>query len=232
LTTVVARVCLDMPRSRTARHEVPLDEPGLVADGPAPENEAVLTDSVGLALLVVLDQLTPAERLAFVLHDMFEVPFHEIAPILDRSVPATKMLASRARQRVRATEAPMQDRVRQWEVVDAFLAAARGGDFSALLDVLDPDVVVRADAAASPTGAPVSLRGAESVARQAVVFAQRSRYADTGLVDGAPSVLVAPHGRPVTVLAFTFTGGSQTVIATIEIIADPERLGGLVISSR
>ena len=167
LTTVVARVCLDMLRSRKARREVALDAP-LPADSSDPEQEAMLADSVGLALLVVLDTLTPAERLAFVLHDMFAVPFGEIAPIVGRSTQATKMLASRARHRVRAAQVPDADLHRRREVVDAFLAASRNGDFAALLDLLDPDVTARADASAAPPGAPTRVRGAQAVAGQAL----------------------------------------------------------------
>jgi RNA polymerase sigma-70 factor (ECF subfamily) len=227
LTTVVARVCLDMLRARSARREVRLDT-APPADSPDPEQEAMLADSVGLALLVVLDTLTPAERLAFVLHDMFAVPFQQIAPILGRSVPATKMLASRARRRVHTGPPPDTDPARRRRVVDAFLAASRGGDFAALLDLLDPDVTVRADAAAAPTGAPISLSGADTVARQALAFSRRAEHARIGLVDGAPAILVAPHGHLVTVMAFTIADGK---IIAIEIIADPDRLPRLTIES-
>ncbi|WP_119730162.1 sigma-70 family RNA polymerase sigma factor [Thermomonospora amylolytica] len=225
LTTVVARVCLDMLRSRTARREVVLDAP-LPGQGPDPEQEAVLADSVGLALLVVLDTLTPAERLAFVLHDMFAVPFDEIASILGRSAPAAKMLASRARRRVRTARADA-DPPRQRKVVEAFLAASRKGDFTALLDLLDPEVTARADAFAVPPGAPTRLRGADAVARQALAFSRRAEHARVGLVDGAPAILVAPHGRLTTALTFTIIDGR---IAMIDIIADPERLARLAIS--
>ncbi len=216
------RVCLDMLRSRTARREVHADPP---ADGPDPEQEAVLADSVGLALLVVLDTLTPAERLAFVPHDTFAVPFHDIARILGRSVPATKMLASRARRRVRTAQTPDTDPLRQRKVVDAFLAASRNGDFAALLALLDPDVTVRADAAAAPSGTPTHLRGARAVARQALAFSRRAEHAHTGLVDGWPAILVTPQGKLVTVMAFTLSRGK---IATIDIMADPRRLARLV----
>ena len=223
LTTVVARVCLDMLRSRKARREVSLDTlPS--ADSPDPEQEAMLADSVGLGLLVVLDTLTPAERLAFVLHDMFAVPFREIAPIVGRSTQATKMLASRARHRVRAAATPNTDLPRQREVVDAFLAASRQGDFAALLDLLDPDVTVRADASAAPAGTPTQLRGAAAVARQALAFSRRAKDAHSGLVNGGPAILVTPHGRLATVMTFTITNGK---IVAIEVIADPQRLGQL-----
>jgi RNA polymerase sigma factor (sigma-70 family) len=225
LTTVVARVCLDMLRSRKARREVSLDAP-LPVDGPDPEQEAVLADSVGLALLVVLDTLAPAERLAFVLHDMFAVPFHEIAPIVGRSTEATKMLASRARRRVRAAEVPDTDLARQREVVDAFLAASRTGDFAALLDVLDPDVTVRADASAAPSRGPTRLRGARAVAGQALAFSHRAKDAHTWLVNGAPAIVVIPRGRLTTVMTFMITNGK---IVAIDVIADPQRLGKLTV---
>jgi RNA polymerase sigma-70 factor, ECF subfamily len=227
LTTVVARVCLDMLRSRKARHEVPLDTP-LPAHSPDPEQEAMLADSVGLALLVVLDTLTPAERLAFVLHDMFAVPFHEIAPIVGRSTQATKMLASRARHRVRAAEVPDRDIAPQREVVDAFLAASRNGDFAALLVLLDPDVTVRADAAAAAPGTATHLRGARQVARQALAFSHRAKDAQSGFVNGLPAILVTPRGRLVTVITFTIASAK---IVAIDVIADPERLDQLIIES-
>ena len=227
LTTVAARVCLDMLRTRDARHEVSLDIPQS-ADSPDPEQEAMLADSVGLALLVVLDTLTPAERLAFVLHDTFAVPFREIAPIVGRSTEATKMLASRARHRVRASGIPDTDRHRQREVVDAFLAASRDGDFAALLDLLDPDVTVRADASAAPTGRPTRLRGAQAVGRQALTFSHRAKHAHTGLVDGLPAILVTPGGHLATVMTFTITDGK---IVAIDLVADSQRLGQLTVES-
>jgi RNA polymerase sigma factor (sigma-70 family) len=228
LTTVVARVCLDMLRSRRARHEVPLDTTPLPATSPDPEQEAVLADSVGLALLVVLDTLTPAERLAFVLHDMFAVPFHEIAPIVGRSTQATKMLASRARRRVRPTDVRDLDAAPQREVVDAFLAASRNGDFAALLDLLDPDVTVRADAAAAAPGTVTRLRGAGPVARQALAFSHRAKDAQSGFANGLPAILVTPRGRLVTVITFTITSGK---IVAIDVIADAQRLGQIIIES-
>jgi RNA polymerase sigma-70 factor (ECF subfamily) len=216
-----------MLRSRTTRREVPFDAP-LPAESPDPEQEAVLAESIGFALLVVLDTLTPAERLAFVLHDMFALPFADIAPILGRSTAATKMLASRARQRVRAAQSPDTDLARQRSVVDAFLTAARDGDFAALLDLLDPEVAVRADAAAARPGTPTRLRGAHAVARQALAFSQQAALARTGLVNGAPAILVAPYGRLVTVMSFTIINGK---IFGIDIIADPRRLTHLAIDS-
>jgi RNA polymerase sigma factor (sigma-70 family) len=226
LTTIVARVCLDMLRSRRARREVSLDAP-LPADSLDPEQEAMLADSVGLALLVVLDTLTPAERLAFVLHDLFAVPFDEIAPVLGRSTAATKMLASRARHRVRAAEVADTDLTRQREIVNAFLAASRNGDFAALLDVLDPDVTVRADPVAAASG-PSRLRGARAVAGQALAFSHRAKDARIGLVNGNPAVVVAPRGRLATVMTFTIRDGK---IVAIEVITDPQRLGRLPVES-
>jgi RNA polymerase sigma factor (sigma-70 family) len=225
LTTVVGRICLDMLRARTARREAPLDEyaPDLTeirADGPDPEQEALMADSVGLALLVVLDTLSPAERLAFVLHDMFSMPFDEIAPILERTPDATKMLASRARQRLKAADATPDndDPARHRAVVRAFLAAARGGDFDALLALLHPDVVQRADSAAIAKGAPPELRGAANVAGQ---FSGRARVARPALIDGAAGAVWAPGGKPLVVFDFAIAGGK---IVAIELIADPDRL--------
>jgi RNA polymerase sigma factor (sigma-70 family) len=225
LTTVVARICLDMLRSRDARREVPVDIP-LPAQGPDPEQEAMLAESVGLALLVVLDTLTPAERLAFVLHDLFAVPFQEIAPIVGRSVPATKMLASRARRRVRTAAAPDTDLRRQHEVVEAFLAASRNGDFAVLLSLLDPDVTVHADATAA--GTSTRLRGAGPVAEQALAFSHRAKDARVALVDATPAILVTPGGRLVTVMTFTIADGR---IVALEVIADPRRLAELTVES-
>jgi RNA polymerase sigma factor (sigma-70 family) len=231
LTTVVARVCLDMLRSRQSRREEPLtpDAPEPAATGTrgsSPEHEALLADSVGLALLVVLDRLTPAERLAFVLHDMFAVPFEEIAPIVGRSTEATRQLASRARRRVRGGAAPDPDLVRQREVVEAFIAALRGGDFEGLLAVLDPDLVVRADMPV-PRGAPREIRGAAVWAKGAVAYGHLARLTQPALVDGAIGVVVAPRGRLVRALRFTIANGK---ITQIEVIGDPARLDELDVS--
>jgi RNA polymerase sigma-70 factor (ECF subfamily) len=227
LTTVVARVCLDMLRSRRSRRDEPLDahvpEPIVSReDGLDPEHEALLADSVGLALLVVLETLTPAERLAFVLHDMFAVPFDEIAPLVERTPAAARQLASRARRRVRgAAPVPDADLARQREVVDAFLAAARGGDFEALLAVLDPDVVLRVDRGAIPRGASREVRGARAVVEQTRTFAPLAAFARPALVNGAAGFVVAPRGRPVAVAGFTVAHGK---IVEIDLLADPARL--------
>ena len=224
LTTVVARVCLDMLRSRASRREQPLtqDLPEPVVPDEAgidPEHEAVVADSVGLAMLVVLDTLSPAERVAFVLHDMFAVPFDQIAPIVGRSPDATRQLASRARRRVQGASAdPVADRARQREVVDAFLAAARGGHFDALLTLLDPDVVLRADGAAVQAGASEEVRGAEAVAG---TFAGRARAARTALVGGAIGLVWTQQGVPHMVFDFTIVDGR---VVEISLIADPERI--------
>jgi RNA polymerase sigma-70 factor, ECF subfamily len=187
-----------------------------------PEHEALLADSVGLALLVVLETLAPAERLAFVLHDMFAVPFEEIAPIVGRSPTAARQLASRARRRVQgAATVPDADLTRQREVVDAFLAASREGDFDALLAVLDPDVVLRADRGAVPPGASREVRGAPAVAEQALIFSRLAPFAQPALVNGAAGVVVAPRGRPFSVMGFTVRRGK---IVEIDILADPARL--------
>jgi len=225
LATVVARVCLDMLRSRTSRREEPLGErlpEPLVsrADGTNPEHEALLADSVGLALLVVLDTLAPAERLAFVLHDLFAVSFEEIAAIVDRSPAAARQLASRARRRVQGADTtPDADPSRQRTLVDAFLAAARGGDFQALLALLDPDIVVRADPAAVQLGAAQEVRGAVDVA--ATYARLRARAARPALVDGVAGAVWAPGGQPRVVFNFTIAGRK---IVAIDLLADPERL--------
>jgi RNA polymerase sigma-70 factor (ECF subfamily) len=240
LTTVVARVCLDVLRSRRARREEPLEaRPPDAAVARErrldPEHEALLADSVGLALLVVLDTLSPAERVAFVLHDTFELPFDEIARIIGRTPTAARQLASRARRRVRGTSAiHSPDPNRQREVVDAFLAAARGGDFEALLAVLDPDVVLRADRALvrasergqagdAPKLAP-ETRGADAVAR---TFSGRAAAARRALVNGLPGAAWARDGRPRAALAFTVASGR---IVALEIVADPERLQQLAVT--
>jgi RNA polymerase sigma-70 factor (ECF subfamily) len=223
LTTVVARVCLNMLRARTARREEPVGAqvPERHADEVDPEQQALLAEGVGLALLVVLDTLAPAERLAFVLHDMFAVPFEEIAAIVGRSPAAARQLASRARRRVQGAAPPDADLTRQRAVVDAFLTAARGGDFDALVAVLDPEVVVRADRAAVHTGASREVRGAAAVAD---TFSGRARAAQPALVNGAAGAVWAPGGRPRVVFGFTVTRGK---IVAIDILADPERLGQL-----
>jgi RNA polymerase sigma-70 factor (ECF subfamily) len=224
LTTVVANVCLDMLRSRKSRGEESLDtvvaaEPVATSGaGADPEREAVLADSVGLALLVVLDTLAPAERLAFVLHDMFAVPFDEIASIVGRSPDAARQLASRARRRVQGAETADVDRAGQRQVVEAFLAALRGGDFDGLLAVLDPDVVVRTDIA----GAAVpEVRGAATWARGAITAARGAQFARVALVNGEVGLVVAPRGRLFRALSFKFAGGK---IAEVEVIGNPERL--------
>ncbi|UJR86565.1 sigma-70 family RNA polymerase sigma factor [Sandaracinus amylolyticus] len=224
LTTVVARVCLDMLRSRKSRREDALEvERGGEGD---PEAELVLADSVGLALLVVLETLPPAERVAFVLHDLFDLPFDEIARIVDRSEVATRQLASRARKRVQGRGAPAETAVeKQRELVEAFVGAARGGRIDALIAVLDPDVVLRADREAVPAGVSTEARGAEVVARRA--SQARSGYGRLALVNGAVGIVVAPRGKLRGVLTFTFGGGR---IAGIEVIAAAERLRGLEIA--
>src|SRR5215468_6282773 len=242
LTTVVARVSLNMLRSRRRRHEEPVGDSWPNAaevaarDGPAggpagaggraadPEDEAVLADSVGLALLVVLDTLTPAERLAFVLHDMFAMPFTEVAAVLGRSTDATRQLASRARHRVRGAPSPDHavDLARQREVAAAFLAAARGGDMSALVALLDSDVTLTADAAAAPAGRPMQLQGAKAVSRGAVAASVRAGESQLALVNGDVGVVFAPAGRLQAVLAFTVSPGCK--ITAIDVIADPDRL--------
>jgi RNA polymerase sigma-70 factor (ECF subfamily) len=191
-------------------------------DGVDPEHEALLADSVGLALLVVLETLNPAERLAFVLHDTFGVPFDEIAPVVGRSPDATRQLASRARRRVRsATHEPEMDLQRQREVVDAFLAAARAGDFDALVAVLDPDVVVRVDRGALRPRASREIRGIEAVAEQARTGARLVAFARPALVNGSAGIVIVPRGRPVAVAGFTVVGGK---IVRIDVLADPARV--------
>ncbi|HEV8282198.1 MAG TPA: RNA polymerase sigma factor SigJ [Candidatus Limnocylindrales bacterium] len=230
LTTVVGRVALNMLRSRRTRRESPLDTH--VADpivspeaGIDPEPEAILGDSLGLALLAVLDTLTPAERVAFVLHDVFAVPFDEIAPIVGRSTAAARQLASRARRRVQGAPVPDTDLDGQWEVVDAFLAAAREGDFERLLAVLDPDVVVRSDGGAARPGLVSVVRGAEAVASQAMSFRRFAGTSTRALVNGLPGGVVrAPDGRPFAVVSLTVAGGR---IVSIDVLADPDRLSRL-----
>jgi RNA polymerase sigma factor (sigma-70 family) len=225
LTTVVARVALNMLRSRNTRREAALDEVHVPdplidrADAVDPEHQALLADSVGLALLVVLETLTPAERLAFVLHDMFAVPFDEIGPLVDRTPTAARQLASRARRRVQgAAPSPDPDLREQRRVVDAFFAAAREGDFEGLVAVLHPDVVLRADEGG---GRSLAVHGAENVARRASRFAGLTPYVRPALVNGAAGVVVTPKGRPFSVMGFTVTGGR---IVAIDALSDPKRV--------
>jgi RNA polymerase sigma-70 factor (ECF subfamily) len=227
LTTVVARVCLDMLRSRRSRREelvgTWLPEPILTTgEDSDPAHQAELADSVGIALLVVLDTLSPAERLAFVLHDMFGVPFEEVAPIVDRTPAAARQLASRARRRVRgAAPSPDPDLARQREVVTAFLAAARAGDFDALLEVLDPDVVFRVDAGRGPHARPPAV-GATAVARELLTRAPRfAPLAHPAIVNGGAGLYLGPAQRPAAVVGFTVVGGR---IATIDLVVDRDKL--------
>jgi RNA polymerase sigma-70 factor (ECF subfamily) len=227
LTTVVSRVCLDTLRTRASRREEPVgqqvpEENGEPGQGSDPEREALLAESVGRALLVVLGTLGPAERVAFVLHDMFAVPFDEIAPIVGRSSVATKKLPSRARHRVRGAPAIRgAELARHRRVVEAFLAAVRAGDVDAVLAVLAPDVVRRADRAALPPGRATEVRGARAVSEEIVVFGSNSRFAEPALVNGAVGVVVAPRGRLLLALTFTIEGEK---IAGYELVADPARL--------
>ncbi|WP_164008393.1 sigma-70 family RNA polymerase sigma factor [Pyxidicoccus trucidator] len=227
LTTVVARVCMDMLRVRAARREeaqgVHLSEPLINREGGAsPEEEALLADSVGLALLVVLDTLAPAERVAFVLHDLFSMPFEEIAPIVGRELAATRQLASRARRRVQGAAAvPEAELPRQREAVSAFLAALRAGDLDALLAVLDPDVVLRADRASLPPGAPAEIRGARAAATLALKVSRGALAARPALVDGAVGLIVAPHGRLLRALRFTLLHGK---VVQLDVVGDPASL--------
>jgi RNA polymerase sigma-70 factor (ECF subfamily) len=229
-TTIVARICLDMLRSRKSRREDPLEADFARTDA-GPEQEAVLADSVGLALLVVLDMLAPAERVAFVLHDMFGVPFDEIAGITGRSPDAARQLASRARRRVRGGDSPESTAsvARRQAVAEAFLAASRAGDLEGLLAILDPDVVLTADAAVVPSGsgAPRVLRGATAVSKGARLATGRARDSAVALVGGTPGIVWAPGGRLAIVLAFTFAGDK---ISGIDIIGDPGRLEALELS--
>jgi RNA polymerase sigma factor (sigma-70 family) len=234
LTTVVGRVCLDMLRSRASRREDPWDAGGLEPVAPVappstgaadPEQEALLADSVGVAMLVVLETLTPVERLAFVLHDMFAVPFDEIAPIVGRSPAAARQLASRARRRIQADPStPDGDTARQQRVVDAFLAASRGGDFDTLLTMLDPDVVMRVDAAAQRFGAPAEMRGAANVAR---FFLGRASGGRPALIDGAPGFAALRDGRAHLAVGMVIVGGR---IRAIDAVADPDTLGEIEVT--
>ena len=227
LTTVVARECLNMLRARRSHREEPLADttagPPVRGHDPGdPEAQALLADSVGPALMVVLDTLNPAERLAFVLHDIFAMPFDEIAPILDRSPVAARQLASRARRRVRGATPPQQvDLARQRQIVDAFLTALRDGDFDALLTVLDPDVVLRDDSAALPPGTAAMMRGSRAVGAYALTYSRGARYVQPALVNGAVGLAIVPHGRLIGALGFTFQHGK---ITQIDMISHPERL--------
>lgn len=228
LTTVVAHVSLDMLRSRQSKREEPLETPAASEPVPQaraksdPESETLMADSVGLALLVVLDRLDPAERLAFVLHDMFDLPFDEIAGIVGRSEAAARQLASRARRRVRGVSPTASDTIpRQRRVVDAFLAALRAGDVPRLVNLLDPQFAVRADAFAAPGGVPEGVQGAEAWATQAVQTARGARLARVALIDGSVGLVVAPKGRLFRALRFTLAGDK---IAGLEVIGDPDRL--------
>ncbi len=229
LTTVVGHVCLDMLRARNSRREDSFDEqlpspPARKRTTTNPEQEAVLADSVGLALMVVLDRLAPAERLAFVLHDMFDLSFDEIASIVGRTPTAARQLASRARRRIRGGTAPAASLPQQRKVVDAFLAALRGGDFKALVAVLDPDVVVYTDEASTLPGRPAEIRGAEDWARQAITAAKGARAARIALINGTVGLIVAPRGRLFRVLRFTFANGK---ISRLDVIGDPAELASL-----
>ncbi|MFG3528290.1 sigma-70 family RNA polymerase sigma factor [Streptomyces sp. NPDC047917] len=235
LTTVVGRVCLDMLRSRRSRREEPLGTGAPEETAPVPElggrpeadpeQQALMADSVGLAMLVVLETLDPAERLAFVLHDMFAVPFDEIAGVVDRTPAAARQLASRARRRVQGADpVPDPDLARKREVVNAFLAAARDGEFEALLTVLDPDVVVRSDIGAGGAGAPGLVRGAVAVARQAMMFAPFARSSRRALVDGEPAVIATGEGHRFSVMIFTV---ARDRIVEMSVIRDPSHLPGL-----
>nr|WP_244202071.1 sigma-70 family RNA polymerase sigma factor [Streptomyces diastatochromogenes] len=234
LTTVVTRVCLNQLRTRRNRREDPLDahEPDTALGGAAgdPAREALLADEVGVALLVVLDTLAPAERVAFVLHDLFAVPFDDIAPLLEKTTAATRQLASRARRRVRGrAPAPTADAGRRREAVEAFLAATRGGDFAALVALLAPDVVLHADARVVPTPGPITVRGAEPVAQGAMAAVARAQFTGVALLDGRFGLVMAPYGRLRVVLAFTFDDGGR--ITRIEVVAEPERLREIEIAA-
>jgi RNA polymerase sigma factor (sigma-70 family) len=230
LTTVVARISLNMLRSRKTRSDTYVPEPIIDrADGTSPEHGALLANAVGLALLVVLETLTPAERVAFVLHDIFGMPFEEIAPIVDRTPDAARQLASRARRRVQERKAtPDADVEVQRGVVDAFVAAARDGDFYGLVAVLDPEVVLRGDAGASPEGGSIEVRGAEKVARRAQTFSRLGVLRLPVLVNGAAGLVCTLDGKPFSVMAFTVRGGK---IVEIDVLRDPERLSHLDLSA-
>ncbi|GAA0356969.1 sigma-70 family RNA polymerase sigma factor [Actinoallomurus spadix] len=226
LTTVVGRVCLNLLRARQTRREESLetftsDWLGAADQDRVPHEEAELADSVGLAMLVVLDRLSPAERVAFVLHDMFQVAFDDIARMMERSPAAVRQLAGRARAKVRGTAAQSVDPVRRRHAVEAYLAATRTGDFEALLTLLDPEVELRADAAVTGATRPLTLQGALAVARSALAADLRARFTAPALVDGDPALIMAPLGRLSLVIRFAFTGSA---ISGIDIVADPDRL--------
>lgn len=221
LTTIVAHICIDMLRTRRSRREDPYDErlpePVITQDGTDPEEQALVADAVGVAMLVVLDRLTPAERLAFVLHDLFQMPFDEIARILDRSSTATRQLASRARRRVRSAPVPDPDMTRQRAVVDAFLTAAKTGDLEALVETLAPDIVLHAEA----DGEFIHLRGARTIAQRAIAFSFRAEFAHPALINGTAGLVVATEDEPIAVMAFTVVNDK---IAELDIYADPTHL--------
>jgi RNA polymerase sigma factor (sigma-70 family) len=232
LTTVAGRVCLDMLRTRASRKEEPLDTARPASPGGPrvgnPEDQAIMADAVGLALLVVLDRLTPAERIGFVLHDMFGVPFTEIAPVLGRTPAAAKKLASRARAKVRGGQAPDADLLSRWRLVDTFLSAIRAGDMQAILALLDPHVVRRADRWAIPTSEPAELLGSEPVARGIMLYARTAeRFARLALIDGDPGFIIAPHGRLRVAIVL---GLRSLKIIEIDVIAEPARLAELTIT--
>jgi RNA polymerase sigma-70 factor, ECF subfamily len=233
LTTVVARVCLDMLRSRKSRREESLETPAIETTVTAqsrldPEQEALLADSVGVALLVVLNTLEPAERVAFVLHDVFDLPFDEIAPIVDRTPAAARQLASRARSRVRREDTPRDSELKNHRaVVESFLSALRAGDFAGLIAVLDPDVVVRLGPGAGRAGAPTEVRGAENWAKGAIAYARAIRFAQPALINGAVGLVFAPRGRLTRTLSFTIVNDK---IVQVEILADPQQLQQLDIA--
>ncbi|HEX4788230.1 MAG TPA: sigma-70 family RNA polymerase sigma factor [Actinospica sp.] len=234
LTTVVTRICLNLLRSRGTRREESLDAftadwLGMADEGRVPEDEALLSEQVGLALLVVLDTLGPAERIAFVLHDLFDVAFDDIAPMMERNAAAVRQLASRARRKVRAVPAPEpgSDPARRRRAVEAYLTAARAGDFEALLKLLDPDVVLNGDGTLTGTGRPVTLQGALTVAKSATLATGRARFGAMALVDGEPALIMAPLGHLVIVMRFAFDAADPGRIRGIDIAADPATLRGL-----
>jgi len=236
LTTVVTRICLNLLRSREARREEPLetfsaDWIGAADEGRVPEDEALVAEEVGLALLVVLDTLGPAERIAFVLHDLFDVAFDDIAPMMERNTAAVRQLASRARRKVREVPVPDpgSDPARRRRAVEAYLTAARAGDFEALLTLLDPDVVLSGDGTVTGTGHPLTLQGALAVAKSATLAAGRARYAELALVDGQPGLIMAPLGNLAIVMRFTFDEKESGSIRGIDIAADGDTLRDLAV---